>query len=178
MRSCKIKHVISLAYEACLRNGAGSCAAGRPRPRAGCRDRALPHGPPQVEDRGVRKKEDPMLRKRVADRAAPSGTVFQMRQSMFSFGDDFWIEDNAGRKAFKVDGKALRVRQTLLLEDPAGRELYKVQEKMLHVRDTMEIEGPNGRVATIKKALISPLRERYDVDFEGGPGWHVQGNIV
>jgi uncharacterized protein YxjI len=122
-----------------------------------------------------------MLRNRVAGGrgpGAPSATVYQMRQRMFSIGDDFWIEDNAGRQAFKVDGKALRVRQTLQLEDPAGRELYKIQEKMLRVRDTMDIEGPNGRVATIKKALISPLRERYDVDFDGGGGWHVQGNIV
>jgi len=101
-----------------------------------------------------------------------------MRQKMLSIGDDFWIEDNAGRQAFKVDGKALRVRQTLQLEDPTGRELYKIQEKMLHIRDTMEIEGPSGRVATIKKALITPLRERYDVDFASGGSWRVQGNIV
>jgi uncharacterized protein YxjI len=119
-----------------------------------------------------------MLRNRVADRGAAAGTVYQMRQSMFSIGDDFWIEDNAGRRAYKVDGKALRVRQTLLLEDPGGRELYKIQEKMLRVRDTMDIEGPGGKVATIKKALISPLRERFDVEFAAGGGWHVQGNIV
>jgi len=102
-----------------------------------------------------------------------------MRQKMFSIGDDFWIEDSGGRRAFKVDGKALRVRQTLMLEDPSGRELYKIQEKMLRVRDTMDIEGSTGKVATIKKALITPLRERYDVSFDDGrPGWHVQGNIV
>ena len=49
---------------------------------------------------------------------------------------------------------------------------------MLHIRDTMEIEGAAGRVATVKKALISPLRERYDVSFEAGGEWKVQGNIV
>jgi uncharacterized protein YxjI len=122
-----------------------------------------------------------MLRNRVAGGrgpGAPAANVYQMRQKMSSIGDDFWIEDSAGRQAFKVDGKALRVRQTLQLEDPTGRELYKIQEKMLHIRDTMEIEGPSGRVATIKKALITPLRERYDVDFASGGGWHVQGNIV
>jgi uncharacterized protein YxjI len=49
---------------------------------------------------------------------------------------------------------------------------------MLHLRDTMEIEGGAGRVATVKKALISPLREHYSVDLAAGGEWTVKGNIV
>jgi uncharacterized protein YxjI len=101
-----------------------------------------------------------------------------MRQQLFAIGDDFWIENGAGQRVFKVDGKALRLRKTLILEDAGGAERYKIQEKMLHIRDTMEIEGATGRVATVKKALISPLRERYDVNFDSGDAWKVQGNIV
>ncbi len=104
--------------------------------------------------------------------------VLQMRQQMFAIGDDFWVENGAGQRAYKVDGKALRVRQTLVIESPDGRELYKIQEKLVHVRDTMDIEGPSGRVATVKKALISPLRERYSVELAAGGEWTVQGNIV
>jgi uncharacterized protein YxjI len=100
-----------------------------------------------------------------------------MRQQMFAIGDDFWIE-NGGQRVFKVDGKALRLRKTLVLEDASGAERYKIQEKLMHIRDTMEIEGPSGRVATVKKALISPLRERYEVHFDSGAEWKVQGNIV
>ena len=107
---------------------------------------------------------------------APAG-VYQMRQQMFAIGDDFWIE-SGGTRVFKVDGKALRLRKTLLLEDASGRELYKIQEKLAHVRDTMDIEGSAGRVATVKKALISPLRERYSVELAAGGEWTVQGNIV
>jgi uncharacterized protein YxjI len=110
--------------------------------------------------------------------AQATGTVYQMRQRMFAIGDDFNIENRDGRRAFKVDGKALRVRQTLILESPDGRELYKIQEKLAHIRDTMEIEGPNGRAATVKKALITPLRERYTVELAGGGEWNVQGNIL
>ena len=36
-----------------------------------------------------------------------------MREKMVSIGDDFSIENEQGQKAFKVDGKALRVRNTL-----------------------------------------------------------------
>ena len=77
---------------------------------------------------------------------------------MFAIGDDYWIETEGGERAFKVDGKALRIRDTLTLESPSGEELYKIQEKKLSIRDKMEIErGGEDTVATVKKALVSPL---------------------
>lgn len=104
---------------------------------------------------------------------------YQMRQSMLSIGDDFWIENERGEKIYKVDGKALRVRQTLIFEDRAGRELCKIQERMMRVKDSMEIEGPDGRqIAMVKKALITPVRERWTVNLRGGPDLEIQGNIL
>jgi uncharacterized protein YxjI len=105
-------------------------------------------------------------------------TRYQMREKMFSIGDDAWIEDDSGRRAFKVDGKALRVRSTFILEDPNGNEVASIQEKKLHIKDTMEIERGGQKIATIKKALVSPLRDRYNVNLEGGGEWDVQGNIT
>jgi uncharacterized protein YxjI len=106
-------------------------------------------------------------------------THYQMRQKMVSIGDDYWIENNRREKMFKVDGKALRVRQTLLFEDREGHEMCKIQEKMLRVKDSMEIEGPNGqRMAMVKKALITPVRERWVVKIGDGPDLEVQGNIL
>lgn len=106
-------------------------------------------------------------------------THYQMRQNLVSIGDDFWIENDRGQRAFKVDGKALRVRQTLLFEDPHGAELCKIQERIARVKDSMEIEGPNGeRLAMVKKALITPVRERWVVKVGNGPDLEVQGNIL
>ncbi len=108
-----------------------------------------------------------------------SANRYQMRQKMVSIGDDFWIENEAGQKVFKVDGKALRVRQTLIFEDARGNELAKIQERMLRVKDSMEVEGPHGeRLAMVKKALITPLRERWVVKIKDGPDLQVQGNIL
>jgi uncharacterized protein YxjI len=43
----------------------------------------------------------------------------------------------------------------------------------------MEIEGPDGKkLATVKKALITPLRDRWTVKIKGGPDLDVQGNIL
>lgn len=104
---------------------------------------------------------------------------YQMRQQMFTIGDDFWIENDRGEKVYKVDGKALRIRQTLILEDRSGKELAKIQERMLRVKDSMEVEGPGGeRLAMVKKALITPIRERWVVKVKDGPDLEVQGNIL
>jgi uncharacterized protein YxjI len=105
--------------------------------------------------------------------------TFQMRQKLASIGDDYWIEDDAGERVYKVNGKALRVRQTLIFEDPDGHELFKIQEKKLRIRDTMEIEDAAGdTVASVKKALITPLRERFEVKVEHGDDLEAKGNIV
>ncbi len=102
-----------------------------------------------------------------------------MREKLVSIGDDFWIENQDGQKAFKVDGKALRVRNTLKIEDAHGNELCKIQERMLRVKDSMEVEGPDGKqVAMVKKAIISPVRDRFSVKIKNGPDLEVKGNIL
>jgi uncharacterized protein YxjI len=104
---------------------------------------------------------------------------YRMREKLLSIGDDSWIEDAEGERVFKVNGKALRVRKTLIVEDLDGNELCKIQERKLRVKDSMEIEGPGGdRLAMVKQALITPLRARFDVKVEGGTDLQVQGNVV
>ena len=110
---------------------------------------------------------------------APSYTRYKMQQKLIAIGKDFWIENEQGQKAFKVDGKALRIRDTLLFKDPQGNELCKIQEKKVRVKKTMEIEGPDGQVlAKVKKAIITPVRDRWTVKIGGGPDLEIQGNIL
>jgi len=102
-----------------------------------------------------------------------------MREDLISIGDDFWIENDRGQRLYKVDGKALRVRKTLAFEDASGQELCHIQERVMRIKDSMEIEGPNGdHMAMVKKAMITPLRERYQVKIGNGPDLDVQGNIL
>jgi len=44
-----------------------------------------------------------------------------MREKLVSFGDDFWIENDAGERVFKVNGKMMRVRGTLEFENTEGK---------------------------------------------------------
>jgi uncharacterized protein YxjI len=106
------------------------------------------------------------------------GAKYRMREKVFALGDDYWVENDAGERAFKVDGKVLRLRNTFALQDPSGAELYKVQKKLLKIRDTMGIERGGETVATVKKALITPFRERFAIHVEGGEDMEAKGNIV
>jgi uncharacterized protein YxjI len=104
---------------------------------------------------------------------------YQMREKMVSIGDDFWIENGAGQKQFKVDGKALRVRQTLSFQDASGNEIVRIQERMMRIKDSMEVEDASGnQIAMVKKALISPVRDRFVVKIGNGPDLDVKGNIL
>src|SRR3954470_20069743 len=115
--------------------------------------------------------------RRLRDRGGPDGTRYTMREKVFAIGDDFWIETEGGEKAFKVNGKALRLRDTLVLEGPSGQELFTIQEKKLSVRDKMEIERDGRTVATVKKALVGN-RARGRVQVGGGGDLSAKGNVV
>lgn len=106
------------------------------------------------------------------------GTRYTMREKLLAIGEDFWIETDEGGAAFKVDGKAFRARDTFFLQDASGQRLYKGQQKKLHVHDTMELERDGEKVATIKKALITPLRDRFAIELEGDGELKAKGNIL
>ena len=128
----------------------------------------------------MRRRQDAREERR--EERGPGGggkSRYQMREKIVSIGDDFWIENEHGQRAYKVNGKALRVRDTLGFEDAHGTELCKIQERKLRVKDSMEVEGPGGQqVAMVKKALISPVRDRYTVKIKNGPDLEVKGNIL
>jgi len=125
---------------------------------------------------GRRKRQD---RRQERRGKAPVFKRYQMRQKLVAFGNDFYIENDQGQKVFKVDGKVLRVRDTLIFKDMQGNKLCEIQERMLRVKDTMEIEGPDGKtLAMVKKALVTPVRDRWTVKIKGGRDLDVQGNIL
>lgn len=113
------------------------------------------------------------------DERRDGATVYHMRQRLMAVGDDYWVQDAAGQRVFRIDGKIARLRKTLLMEHPDGREIYKLKEHVINVRDTMAIEDAAGTVALVKHALINPIRERFSVEFERGGGeWEIHGNVV
>jgi len=108
-----------------------------------------------------------------------TATRYRMRQNLGAIGDDFAIENEGGQKVYKVDGKILRIRDTLHFKDMTGKVLCRIKERLIAITDTMTVEDGNGKdLATIHKALISPLVDRFLVKVKNGADLHVSGNLL
>ena len=103
---------------------------------------------------------------------------FQMRERMFSVGDDHWITTEHGDKAFLVDGKVLRISDTFELKDANGVEVAVIKKKIVSVRDAMKIERGGDTIATVKKKLFTPIRDKYVAHLEDGREWEVSGDFL
>jgi len=103
---------------------------------------------------------------------------YKMRQRLLSIGEDYTIEDERGEPVYKVDGKVFRIRETFVIEDLRGNEVATIREKKLALRDSMKILRGGDTIATIRKAWISPFRDKFTVDVEGGGDLVAQGNIL
>ncbi|MEV0317396.1 LURP-one-related/scramblase family protein [Streptomyces sp. NPDC050658] len=101
-----------------------------------------------------------------------------VRDRLLGIGDDYWIEDDQGRKVFLVDGKAMRLRDTFELKDMQGRVLIDIRAKMLALRDTMVIERDDAPLATVKRKRLSLLRNHYRVTLVDGTELDVSGKIL
>ena len=111
-------------------------------------------------------------------RAGEVSHRYRMRQKLVSFGDDYWIENGLGQRVYFVDGKAFRVREHLSFQDMRGNELATIQEKVMHIKDTYSIYRNRNVLATVKKALVAPLRQRFDIHVAGAENMEAQGNIL
>ncbi len=100
-----------------------------------------------------------------------------MREKLLSIGDDFWIENERGERAYKVNGKALRIRQTFVLENASGGEVARIRERKLSVRDKIAIEREGDTAATVHKALVG-IRDRFAIDVKHGDDMKARGNVV
>ncbi|NBM17790.1 LURP-one-related/scramblase family protein [Streptomyces sp. GC420] len=103
---------------------------------------------------------------------------YVVRERLLGIGEDYWIEDEHGRKAYLVDGKALTLRGTFELKDPQGRTLVVIRRRMLTLRDTMTIERDGGPLATIRRKRLSLLRNHYRVALVDGTELDVSGKIL
>jgi uncharacterized protein YxjI len=110
-------------------------------------------------------------------RDEPESERFLMREKLLSIGDDFWIENERGERAYKVNGKAFRLRQTFVLEDGSGGEVARIQERKLTIRDKIAIERGGDTAATVEKALVG-IRDRFAIDVKDGADMKAHGNVV
>jgi len=103
---------------------------------------------------------------------------YRMKQRLISIGEDYVIEDADGKPVYKVDGKVLTLRETFVIEDLQGREVATIREKKLALRDSMKILRGGETIATVRKAWLTPFRDRFDIDVEGGEELRAKGDLL
>ena len=103
---------------------------------------------------------------------------YLIREKLLSFGDDFWIENEAGNRIYKIDGRAFTIlREKLGIEDASGREIGFLREKLISLRKAYEIHIHGRHVATVSKDLLTLFRCSFTVDVPGPDDLEAQGNI-
>jgi uncharacterized protein YxjI len=103
---------------------------------------------------------------------------YVVQEKMFAIGDDYWIEDEDGRRAFYVDGKVLRIRETLELRDPYGGVVAVIHKKLMALRDAMTIERDGAVLVTVRKKRLALLHEVYRADLASGEELEIRGDLV
>jgi uncharacterized protein YxjI len=104
---------------------------------------------------------------------------YLIREKLFSLGDDFWIQDEAGRNVFLIDGRAFTLlREKLVLKDAAGNELGFLREQFISLRKAYEIHVGGQHVATVRKDLFNLFRCRFTVDVPGPDDYEAQGSFL
>ena len=105
-------------------------------------------------------------------------TRYQLKRQMFSIGEDFWIENDQGQPIYKVDGKALRIRETFVLEDRNGAELATIQAKLLAFMPTMTIQRSGQPWVTVKKIPFTFFHQEFEIDVQDGRTLTTDGPFV
>lgn len=103
---------------------------------------------------------------------------YLVRERVFGVGDDFWVEDEHGERAFLVDGKALRLRETFELKDREGNVLAVVRKKAVSLRDTMRVERDGEVMVTVREKRFTPMRKVYRAELATGEELEIRGDLI
>lgn len=103
---------------------------------------------------------------------------YLLQQKLLSWGDDYFIRDEAGRDLYFVDGKAFSIGSQLSFQDLAGHELAFIRQKVMSWSKTYEITRGGALVAVVKKELFAPFHHRFTVDVPGPDDLEAEGNLT
>ncbi|MGW7351345.1 LURP-one-related family protein [Streptomyces sp. Z26] len=103
---------------------------------------------------------------------------YLVRERVFGIGDDFWVTDENGERAFLVDGKALRLRETFELKNPAGDIVAVIRKKAVSIRDTMVVERDGDTLLTVREKHFTPMRKVYRAELATGEELEIRGDLI
>jgi uncharacterized protein YxjI len=103
---------------------------------------------------------------------------YVLQQKLLSWGDDYYIRDDAGNDVYFVDGKAFTIGDQLSCQDLSGHELAFIRQKVLSWGKTYEISRDGLVVAVVKKELFAFVHHRFTVDVPGPNDLEAEGSFT
>jgi len=103
---------------------------------------------------------------------------YVLQQKLLSWGDDYYIRDDAGNDVYFVDGKAFTIGDQLSFQDLSGHELAFIRQKVLSWGKTYEISRGGLVVAVVKKEVFALLHHRFTVDVPGPDDLEAEGSFT
>jgi len=101
---------------------------------------------------------------------------YHVRESRLPIGDDYVIDRDPGGRLFVVDGRFLRIRESLSIRDKSGTEVFHVQGTLLGVKNVLTLTRDGVVVATVRKQAPASDTEQYVVELPGGERVEVIGS--
>lgn len=103
---------------------------------------------------------------------------YVMRQKLFSWGDDFTIQDEYGRDAFFVDGKVFTFGKQLSFQTMDRQELCFIRQRVMSWGPTFEIYRNGQLYATVKKQLFTFFNCKFEIDIPGPYDLTAEGDFT
>jgi uncharacterized protein YxjI len=103
---------------------------------------------------------------------------YLMKQKLISWGDDYYVKDEAGRDVYFVDGKGLSFGDQLSFQDLERHELAFIKERVLAWGKIYEIFRAGELAAVVKKELLALFHHRFSVDVPGPDDLEAEGDFL
>ena len=103
---------------------------------------------------------------------------YLLKQKLFAFGDDFHIQDEAGRNVFFVDGRAFSLGEKLSFQDLEGHELVFIRQKLLSFGPAYELYRNGTLAGVVKKKHFTLFRCKFSIDVPGPDDLEARGDFL
>lgn len=102
---------------------------------------------------------------------------YLVRDRMFAFHEEAWIETEHREKVWRVNKKLLRFRSTFAFVDTEGTVVGSIVKKFLTVHHTILIKHDGEVIAKISKKLFKLFGDRFTVKLRDGRRLKIVGNL-
>ncbi len=104
---------------------------------------------------------------------------YQVREKLLAMGDDFNVKDENGLDVLFIDGKVLRLTDTLEVKDMHNKVLAEIKRKLISFRPKYEIWRNGQRIAVVSKPWIHiGFGDKFEVDVPGPDDIEINGDFL